>query len=147
MVGGYANARRSGMSAVALFMIIVGALMVGMWGVLLATGQVLVPGSKQTPVEIAFHLGAEMTTAALLLLAGIAILRAHRLASLITAMALGLLLYSVLNSPGFYAARGDFSMVAMFAILTLLALACLWLVLTRFRSASEVGSPTPGGQF
>lgn len=94
--------------------------MAGFWIMLFATDQVFTPGSVQTPIEIAYHLAAELSTAALLIASGATLLYSVPWARLLVGVSLGMLLYSVVNSPGFYANKGNLPMVAMFSVLTLL---------------------------
>lgn len=100
---------------VGIYALAVGILMFGFWGTLLLTGQV--PELQERPRELAFHLTAELGTAFVLLLAGGAVLKGGRWARSLTPLALGMLLYTVVNSAGFYAQQGNLPMVVLFAVL------------------------------
>lgn len=100
--------------------IIVGLLMIGQWGFFLATGQV--PELQNEPFRIVFHLIGEFVTAAGLLVSGLALLKERQWASKAYFVAAGMLLYSVIVSPGYFAQQGQWALVGMFALLLVLAL-------------------------
>ena len=102
----------------------VGLAIFGLWVALLGTGQV--PELRTAPIEIGYHLVAEGLTAVLLLVAGIAVLRGSSLADRLLAFSLGMLLYTVVNSAGYYGQLGEWAMVGMFAALTLLTALFGW---------------------
>ena len=109
------------------FGIVVGIGMMGMWTVFLLTGQV--PEINSEPYRIAFHLAAEFITAIGLLAAGIAILKDLRKSPSLYLAADGMLLYTLIVSPGYYAQLGDWGFVIMFGILFVLALVSFGIVL------------------
>jgi hypothetical protein len=120
------------MRFVAGFQIVVGVAVTGLWAVLLATGQV--PEVQAGQVDIWFHVAAELGMAGLLVGAGAALLRQAPRAGLLSALALGWLGYSAVNSPGYYAETGDWAVVGMFGLvlaLTAAAFAFLWKHTTR----------------
>lgn len=105
------------MAFVGWFEIGVGVAIAALWTVLLATGQV--PELAQGRRDIRFHLAAEYLTAALLVGAGVAVLAtAGATATLLAAVAAGALLYTTINSAGYYADLGQWAVVAMFTVLT-----------------------------
>jgi hypothetical protein len=81
-----------------------------------------VPEVQSEPVRLAFHLAAEFATALGLLVKGIGLLRgaawAHRGYVVFT----GMLLYSVIVSPGYFVQQGQWIFVGMVAGLMTLAL-------------------------
>ncbi len=103
------------MRLAAWFCLAVGALIPLQWGFFLATGQV--PELRTAPVQIALHLAAEACTSALLLAAGAGALRRRPWAHPAALVGLGMLCYTVIQSPGYFAARGAWPAVAMFAAL------------------------------
>lgn len=111
------------MKFAAWFGILVGALMLAQWGVFLATGQV--PELSTEPLRIAFHLAGEALTALGLLSSGVALLMRKSWAKRIYLVASGMLLYSVIVSPGYFAQQGQWPLVAMFGGLLVLALISL----------------------
>jgi hypothetical protein len=76
-----------------------------------------IPEFQTAPWEIAFHLAAEFTTALLLLSGGIATLKTMLWGKQILMAGLGMVIYSEIVSPGYYAQLGQWAFVAMFAIL------------------------------
>lgn len=98
--------------------LLVGVLMLGVWIVLLARHQVVEvrDGSK----AIRFHLVAEWLTAGLLLVGAAALWIGISWAGPLLATALGAALYTTINSPGYYADRGERAPVVMFIVLAVL---------------------------
>lgn len=94
------------------FALVVGLLMVGQWIASLATGRV--PELKTEPLAIGFHLAAEILTALALVLAGLAILKKLRWGRTLFLVAGGMALYSIISSPGSFAQRGQWPVVALF---------------------------------
>jgi hypothetical protein len=80
---------------------------------------------QNEPLRIALHLAAEFVTALGLVAGGVALLRHVTWARTLYLVALGMLLYSVIASPGYFAQQGEWALVAMFALLLALALASL----------------------
>ena len=112
-----------------LYGVVVGVSMIALWTFLLATGQI--PELREARLQIASHLVAEFLTAVALLAAGLGTIAGRRWAGRGLLVALGMLLYTVINSAGYYAEAGDGAMVGMFALLTATTLGCLWIGLTR----------------
>ena len=100
--------------------VIIGLLMLGQWGFFLVAGQV--PELATAPVQFAFHFVAEMVTAIGLLISGIAMLKGKAWAARLYLAFAGMLIYSVINSPGYFAQQGQGIFVVMFGILLALAL-------------------------
>lgn len=107
---------------IAIYMILVGVIMIGFWGLLIARKQAEL---DERPWDMRLHIAAEAVTAVLLILSGAGGL----VASLQTAgwapVGLGMLLYTTLNSPGFYAGKKNWPMVGMFATLAVLTITAL----------------------
>lgn len=95
--------------------ILVGCLMIVQWAFSIVSGGV--PEFKTAPWEIAFHLAAEMFTALMLIAGGIAALKSIPRANQILLVSLGMVMYSEMVSPGYFAQLGQWPLVAMFAIL------------------------------
>jgi hypothetical protein len=107
------------MKFAAIYSIVVGAGMIGWWTFLLASGQV--PEVETEPVRLAFHLVGEFVTGLLLVVGGVLLVRGLRLGPQLTLVALGILLYTVIASPGYYGQLGECAMVGMFMALLVLA--------------------------
>lgn len=116
----------------AIFGICVGVLMLAQWGFFLAAGQV--PEVQTEPVRLAFHLAAELVTALGLVISGIGLLRRSRWAVNAYLVAAGLLLYSVIVSPGYFAQQGQWIFVAMFGVLLALAVAGIAALAKQYHS-------------
>ena len=100
---------------VAIYSLFIGILMIGMWSMFILTGQV--PEMATKPVEIMLHLLAEFTTALLLIGGGIALLKKIKIGYNLNLVALGMLLYTLIVSPGYYLQRGDWAFVGIFALI------------------------------
>lgn len=114
------------MKFAAWYGIAVGLLMLGQWAFLLVAGQA--PEIKTEPVRLAFHLAAEFGTALGLIASGLALLRRAAWANGAYLAFAGMLLYSVIVSPGYFAQQGQWAFVAMFAVLLALAVGSLLVV-------------------
>ncbi len=101
--------------------IFVGLMMIGQWLFFLAAGQV--PELQTEPYRIALHLAAEFLTAGGLIVAGVALLRRATWGPGAYLVFAGMLTYSVIASPGYFAQQGQWALVAMFAALLVLAIA------------------------
>ena len=104
----------------AWYSIVVGILMLAQWAFFLAKGQV--PELATEPYRIAFHLLGEGVTAIALIISGIALLRRVPRSRKAAFAALGMLTYTVLVSPGYFAQLGQWPMVAIFGVLLVLTL-------------------------
>jgi len=108
------------MKFAAWYGIVVGLMMLGMWSFFLVSG--LVPELETEPFRISFHLVAEFTTAISLIIGGSGLLRNLTRARNIYFVATGMLFYSLIVSPGYYAQKGQWAFVGMFIILIVLTL-------------------------
>lgn len=95
--------------------ITVGLLMILQWISMLLFGSV--PELQSAPWAIAFHLAAELCTALVLIVGGISALNAKISGERILLVALGMVVYSEIVSPGYYAQLGQWSFVVMFGLL------------------------------
>jgi hypothetical protein len=116
-----------------VFAVVVGTAMIAQWTVTIARKQV--PGLDSDSVsgrglaEMLFHWAAEFGTAAVLLAGGIGLLLDAVWASKAYLVAVGMLLYTVVNSPGYFTQRREWPMVGMFGVIFVLALVSLIWVL------------------
>jgi hypothetical protein len=97
--------------------ILVGLLMIAQWGFSILVGGV--PEFQSEPWRIAFHLAAEFSTALVLMVGGIAALKSIAWSKQILLLGLGMVIYSEIVSPGYFAQLGQWMFVGMFAILLL----------------------------
>ena len=88
-----------------------------MWVMFYVTNQI--PELETAPFAIAMHLIAELITALLLILSGLLLFRNYSNAIVVYACAYGALLYSVINSSGYFMDPFDIAMVTMFTVILL----------------------------
>ena len=109
----------------AIFAMSVGALMTAQWAITLVRSQVPRPEqetiSGRGMTEMAFHWVAEGTTAAALIAAGLGLMLGWSGAPKLYLISIGALIYTVINSAGFFAQRKQWAMVALFAVLLILS--------------------------
>ncbi len=105
--------------AAAIFSIVVGTSMILMWMMFYFTGSI--PELESEPVRIAMHLLAEFATAITLIIAGWGLLQAKAWAVNVYLLATGALLYTLIQSPGYFVQTGEPVFVLMFAVLIILA--------------------------
>jgi hypothetical protein len=111
---------------VGIYSVLIGLMMIGMWVSLLLAKQVpeLKPASY-APKLIAYHLIAEILTGIVLIVSGVGLFLGSDWSRILSAISLGMLLYSVINSPGKYAHENNLPMVAIFTIITILTVVAI----------------------
>ena len=114
---------------VAIYSLFIGILMIVMWGMFILTGQV--PEMATKPAEIMLHLVAEFTTAILLICGGIGLLKKIKIGYNLNLVALGMLLYTLIVSPGYYLQKGDWVFVGIFTLLFIVTLIFLIISLKK----------------
>lgn len=95
--------------------IVVGFGMIAQWTFSIVSGGV--PEFRTEPWRIAFHLAAEFSTALMLILSGIATLKSTTWGKTALLVGLGMVIYSEIVSPGYFAQFGQWPFVLMFAVL------------------------------
>jgi hypothetical protein len=103
--------------------IFVGLMMAAQWAFFVASRQV--PELQTEPIRIAFHLAGEFVTALGLVVSGTALLRRAAWGRSAYLFFAGMLAYSAIVSPGYFAQQGQWIFVVMFALLLALAAACV----------------------
>jgi len=98
-----------------IYAIVMGIGILGLWLMLYLTKQI--PELKTEPVAIAFHVAAETLMGALSLLSGIFLLIGFSWAPYFFILAMGLVIYAVINSAGYYGQKKQWSFVIMFGII------------------------------
>ena len=106
----------------AIYSIIIGIGIIGLWLMLYLTKQI--PELKTTPVEIKYHMTAEFLMGFLCLMSGFFLLMDFYWATYFFTLAMGLVIYAVINSAGYYAQKKQWPFVIMFGII-LIASVCL----------------------
>lgn len=100
-----------------VYSIAMGILLLAVWSVSWAFG--VIPEMVTRPWEIAMHLTAEFITAGLLIFSGIGLWFEKRWATRVNFFATGMLVYSLIQSPGYYLQRHAGIVVAVFAVVFL----------------------------
>ena len=106
------------MNFLALYAIIVGLLIFVQWAFFLITRQV--PELKTERVRVLFHITDEFLTAAALIASGVGLLAQQSWAASIYPVAMGMLLYTIIVSSGYFAQKRIWPIVTMFAVLLVL---------------------------
>lgn len=109
-----------------IYALIVGLGMIGQWTFFLVSHQV--PELKTEPVRIGFHLAAEFLTALALIAAGASLFAGAPWSRPAYQVAVGMLFYTCIVSPGYFAQKRQWPLVLMFAVLLILALLSLALL-------------------
>jgi hypothetical protein len=112
-------------AVVGWYAIAVGVLMAGWWAVALRGGALHRPDRSRA--ELGLHLVAEFLSAALLVIGGGLLLVTGGVG--VALVGLGMLLYTVLQSPGYFLGRGEREPVVMFAVLIVTTLAAIGVLL------------------
>lgn len=118
----------------ALFAIIVGVGMIGQWSI--AYFNYPIPELATEPIRIRFHIAAEIITALALILAGFSLLKKQPWRLIAFPISMGMVFYTIIVSPGYFAQKGEWAWVGLFAIILLLALVNLNIV---FKQQSSIG--------
>jgi amino acid permease len=121
---------------------VVGIMMLGQWGFFLGTNQV--PELRTAPIALGFHLTAEAVTAIALLVGGIGLLRRKTWARMVDLIALGMLAYTAITSPGYFAQQGTWPLVAMFTVLLALMVVSAVLLIREMQNAPAHSSSKIG---
>lgn len=117
-----------------IFAIVIGVMMIAQWTITIAKKRVPSLEDDATAgrglIEMRFHWAAEFLTVALLLAGGIGLLSDSTWATNIYLLSIGMLIYTVINSPGYFAQQRKWPMVGMFATTFALAIVSIVLLLT-----------------
>ena len=101
------------------YSIFVGLSIFGLWTMLWILGEI--PELETEPIRIGMHLVAEFVTAVLLIVGGVALLKSWKYGINLFQVSMGMLIYTLIQSPGYFAEQGEFAFVVMFAIFLLIA--------------------------
>ena len=100
------------MQFAAIFGIIVGVGMISQWIMSYVSKQI--PELKTEPIRIRFHLAAEFATALMLIVSSMLLLSGTGLGLYLYLIASGMLFYTCIVSPGYFAQQGKWGWLAMF---------------------------------
>lgn len=103
---------------IVIYTMFIGLSMVGLWIMLLITGQV--PELSTTPFTAVTHISAELTTGFLLLLTGLGLIRNRMWANRMLPFSLGMLLYAVVQAIGYYIDHLSIIFILFFGVLIIL---------------------------
>lgn len=109
--------------ASAVFQIVMGSGMIGVWIVLFATNQI--PELEAEPVRIAMHIVAEWTTGILLLISGLWTVVKSTPHKTLFYLSLGALTYTLIASPGYYGGKGEWGVFAVFMLMLVATIAVI----------------------
>jgi hypothetical protein len=118
---------------IAIYSIFVGIAMLGIWIVQLITVQA--PELQTAPIEIAMAIAADWLTAVMLLVVGVGLLSKRNWANKLYLFALGMLVYSVLISSGYFGQLGSTIFVILFAVLFILS--SVFVISNVFQKSNE----------
>lgn len=124
-------------TVVSVYSVTMGVAIMLFWGVAWAMGAV--PDLLIKPWEMVMHLTAEFTTAVLLIVSGLGLWFGARWAYRVNVFASGMLVYSLIQTPGYYLQRDAMIFVLMFAVSFLLAV----LLSPAFKASLET-APSEG---
>jgi hypothetical protein len=109
--------------AAAIYSIIVGISMFMMWIMFYLIGSI--PELTTEPARIVLHIFAELAAAAALIAAGFGLLKLKAWSHQLYLLATGALIYTMIQSPGYFLQNGELGFVVMFAVLLILGLILL----------------------
>jgi hypothetical protein len=119
------------MTLPAVFAIIIGVGMVVQWSASYLSKQI--PELRTEPIRIWFHIAGEMVTAMTLIVSGIGLLMAAAWAPTLFFISLGMLFYTAIVSPGYFAQKGQWIWVLIFGVVITLGVISIYRV-TRILS-------------
>jgi hypothetical protein len=115
------------MTLAAVYAILIGIFVILQWVYFLATKQV--SELETEPAKILFHLAAECVTSVALLVGAWGLLTDRSWGRQVHLISMGMLLYTVIDSPGHFVEIRNWSMVGVFVILLASTLIMLRLAL------------------
>jgi len=115
------------MAFAAVFAIMVGLGMIGQWAASYLSKQI--PELESEPIRIRFHIAAEITTAFCLIGAGGGLLAKTNWSIPLYLVASGMLFYTSIVSPGYFAQKGQWGWLVMFGIILVLGISGIFMIL------------------
>jgi hypothetical protein len=103
-----------------VYAILVGIAMIGQWSFSYLSKQI--PELESEPIRITFHIAGEIITALCLVLGGIGLLMDLSWGRSLYLVAMGMLFYTVIVSPGYFAQKGDWKWLGIFGSLIVVGL-------------------------
>lgn len=108
--------------ASAIYSLLIGFSILLIWLILFVGGgdEEMVGSLETTPIEMGAHIAAELVTAAVLITAGLGLLKGRDWSNTWFFFGTGLLTYSVISAGGFYGQRGDLAVAGVFGVILIL---------------------------
>ncbi|MBA7544109.1 hypothetical protein ES705_36456 [subsurface metagenome] len=103
----------------AVFALVVGIGMIGQW--IMSFAQKQIPELKSEPIRIWFHIAGELITAVCLIISGIGLLNGIPWSHTLFLISSGMLMYTAIVSPGYFAQKGQWIWVVIFGFLILIS--------------------------
>jgi peptidoglycan/LPS O-acetylase OafA/YrhL len=100
--------------------IFIGVGIIGLWVMLLSTNQV--PELETALAEIVMHIIIEVLMGIMAIISGVKLIKQCNLYREVCLITNGLLIYSVVNSSGYYIQRSNFPMIVMFGLILIFSL-------------------------
>jgi hypothetical protein len=110
-----------------IFAIAVGLGMIGQWVSSYVSREI--PELENEPIRIWFHIAAEMTTAVCLVTGGVGLLLKANWGRTIFLISMGMLFYTAIVSPGYFAQRGQWAWLGVFSAIVILGVVSIILTL------------------
>jgi len=111
----------------AIFSIVVGIGMIVQWSLSYFSKQI--PELETERIRVLFHIAAELVTAITLILGGVGLLGNWSCGVPLYLVATGMLFYTAIVSPGYFAQKGQWVWLVIFGVLIVMALAGVFVVL------------------
>lgn len=111
----------------AVFAIVVGLGMIGQWAASYLGKHI--PELESEPIRIWFHIAAEMATALCLIASGIGLFTTQTWSVPLYLLASGMLFYTAIVSPGYFAQRGEWGWLVLFGVILILNLLGIFIAL------------------
>lgn len=112
---------------IGIFFLITGLSIIGLWIMLFITNQI--PELQTNKVEILFHITIELIMAIFSIYTGFTIIKKHTFYKQMTMFTSGMLIYSIINSSGYYLNLINYPMLILFAIILVLVILSDYIIL------------------
>ena len=112
-----------------VFALVIGVGMIGQWAASYFAKQI--PELITEPIRIGFHLAGEMITALMLIAAGIGLLAGAPWAGWVFLVGMGMLFYTAIVSPGYFAQQGKWIWVLIFGVMIVVGVFAIRAVLVN----------------
>lgn len=100
--------------------------MIGQWSLSYATNQI--PELTTEPIRIWFHIAGEMVTAITLTISGVGLLAHKTWAPNLFLVSTGMLIYTAIVSPGYFAQKGQWIWILIFGVIITISVFSIFLV-------------------